>query len=91
MNVSAEDRDGRPAIRFDIEDTGIGIPRDRQAAIFQAFAQTSESTTRLYGGTGLGLSVTKRLAQLLGGEITVASEVGRGSVFSLVHPRRGST
>jgi signal transduction histidine kinase len=86
MNVSLEDRNDQSYIRFDVEDTGIGIPTDKQPLIFEAFTQADGSTNRKYGGTGLGLAVTKQLAELLGGELTVTSEVGRGSVFSLVIP-----
>ncbi|MHC4581810.1 MAG: response regulator [Planctomycetota bacterium] len=86
MNVSLEGRDNRPYIRFDVEDTGIGIRIDKQRTIFEAFVQADGSHNREYGGTGLGLAVTKELAELLGGELTVTSEVGRGSVFSLLIP-----
>ena len=86
MNVSLHDRNNQPFIRFDIEDTGIGIPQDKQEAIFGAFTQADGNTTRKYGGTGLGLAVTKQLAELLGGEVTVSSEVGKGSTFSLTIP-----
>ena len=86
VNVSLEDRDNQPYIRFDVEDTGIGIQEDKQEDIFEAFTQADGSTSRKYGGTGLGLSVTKQMTGLLGGKLTVISEVGRGSVFSFVIP-----
>jgi PAS domain S-box-containing protein len=86
LNVSLEDRNNQPYVRFDIEDTGIGIPLDKQEKIFGAFEQADGSTTREYGGTGLGLTITKQLTELLGGQLTLTSREGKGSVFSLVIP-----
>ncbi len=86
VNVSLNDSDGKPYIRFDIEDTGIGIPKDKQAKVFESFTQADGNTTRKYGGTGLGLAITKQLAELLGGELTSTSEEGKGSTFSLIIP-----
>ncbi|MDA8418580.1 MAG: ATP-binding protein [Desulfobacteraceae bacterium] len=68
-------------LRFLVRDTGIGIPSDKQAAIFEKFTQADGSITRNYGGTGLGLAITCQLVGLMGGNVTMASEVGQGSVF----------
>jgi PAS domain S-box-containing protein len=78
--------DNEPFIRFDVEDTGIGIKPEDHQRIFESFTQADGSTGRKYGGTGLGLAITRRLAELLGGRLTVTSEEGQGSVFSLAVP-----
>ncbi|TCJ17184.1 PAS domain S-box protein [Parasulfuritortus cantonensis] len=73
-------------LRFSVRDTGIGIPPDKQEAIFSAFTQANNSTTRSFGGTGLGLTISRRLVELMGGTLRVASEPGKGSAFSFELP-----
>ncbi len=68
---------------FDVADTGVGIPADKLENLFQPFVQADASTTRTFGGTGLGLAITRRMAQLMGGDVTVVSTPGEGSVFTL--------
>jgi CheY-like chemotaxis protein len=74
---------GQDTLRFDVVDTGVGIPPDVRARLFEPFAQADNTTTRKFGGSGLGLAISKRLAEMLGGTILVDSVVGRGSTFSL--------
>jgi CheY-like chemotaxis protein/HPt (histidine-containing phosphotransfer) domain-containing protein/anti-sigma regulatory factor (Ser/Thr protein kinase) len=74
---------GRYRLEFAVRDTGIGIPSQRIDDVFRSFTQVDASTTRKYGGTGLGLAISRRLAEMMGGSLTVESEAGRGSVFTL--------
>ena len=74
-------RDQQADLRFSVRDSGIGIARDQLATIFEEFTQADASMTRRYGGTGLGLAIARRLVRLMGGELAVVSEVGRGSEF----------
>jgi CheY-like chemotaxis protein/nitrogen-specific signal transduction histidine kinase len=79
--LAAPDASGRCLLEFRVSDSGIGIPPDRIGSLFEAFTQVDTSTTRKYGGTGLGLAICKRLVDLMGGQIGVESEPGRGSTF----------
>ena len=82
VTIDMESRSGDDAIlHFAVADTGIGVPRERQAAIFDAFTQADGSTARSHGGTGLGLTISRRLVDMMGGRLWLSSEPGRGSTF----------
>ena len=78
--------DGRNWIEFAVSDTGIGMTPEQQAKLFEEFTQADSSTARRYGGTGLGLAITRKLARMMGGDVTVESAPGKGSVFSVRLP-----
>jgi adenylate cyclase len=79
---------GREWVEFAVADSGIGMTPEQQAKLFQDFTQADSLTARRYGGTGLGLAISRKLARMMGGDVTVASEVGKGSVFTVRLPGR---
>jgi len=82
ISVTLQNQDPHtPSIRFAVQDTGIGIPKDKQDIIFDVFSQADDSTTRKFGGTGLGLAISKQLVAAMGGQLTVESEFNKGSTF----------
>jgi CheY-like chemotaxis protein len=86
LDIIRHMREEREWLTFQVADTGIGMSAEQMSRLFQAFNQADDSTTRKYGGTGLGLVISKRFCQMMGGDIYVTSEVGRGSVFTAVLP-----
>jgi hypothetical protein len=78
--------DGHDWVELAVADTGIGMTAEQQAKLFQDFTQADSLTARRYGGTGLGLAITRKLARMMGGDVTVTSEVGKGSVFTVRLP-----
>ena len=79
--------DGRDWVTIAVTDTGIGMTPEQMGKLFQEFSQASSATASKYGGTGLGLAISKRFCQMMGGDITVESEPGRGSTFTIRLPR----
>ena len=84
--MPARENDGREWVSFKVSDTGIGMTAEQQDKIFEAFSQADASTTREYGGTGLGLAISRHFSQIMGGDISVESEVGKGSTFTVRLP-----
>jgi CheY-like chemotaxis protein len=82
VHLLAEDESGVMQLCFEVKDTGIGIPEEKIGMLFKSFSQVDSSTTRKYGGTGLGLAITEKLVSLMGGQISVKSRPGLGTVFS---------
>jgi CheY-like chemotaxis protein/two-component sensor histidine kinase len=83
--------DGQSRIEFAVADTGIGMTAEQQAKLFEEFSQAESSTAQRYGGTGLGLAITRKLARMMGGDVTVNSEAGNGSVFTVRLPGGDAT
>jgi signal transduction histidine kinase len=78
--------DGRDWIELAVADSGIGMTPEQQAKLFEEFSQADKTTAQRFGGTGLGLAITRKLARMMGGDVTVKSEPGKGSVFTVRLP-----
>jgi adenylate cyclase len=82
---------GRDWIELAVADTGIGMTPEQQAKLFEEFSQADAATAQHFGGTGLGLAITRKLARMMGGDVTVTSELGKGSVFTVRLPGGAAT
>ena len=87
INARQGQENGRDCVIIAVADTGIGMTPEQMGKLFQEFSQASSGTAAKYGGTGLGLAISRRFCQMMGGDITVESEVGRGSIFTIRVPR----
>ena len=83
--------DGREWIELAVVDTGMGMTSEQQAKLFEEFSQADAATAQRFGGTGLGLAITRKLARMMGGDVTVTSEPGKGSVFTVRLPSGAHT
>src|SRR5262249_10040386 len=86
LTISRQQAQGREWMVFRVQDTGIGMTAEQMKGLFERFRQADSSTTKKYGGTGLGLAITQRFCRMMGGEVIVQSEVGKGSTFTLLIP-----
>ena len=91
VKLRASRVNGRDWVELSVSDTGIGMTAEQQAKLFEEFAQADKTTAQRFGGTGLGLAITRKLARMMGGDVTVASEPGKGSVFTVRLPGVGDS
>ena len=87
LSVEEREVEGAASVVFEVADTGIGMTEEQQRHVFEAFTQADSSITRRFGGTGLGLTITRRMAELMGGSVSVTSTPGAGSTFTLTLPK----
>ena len=86
VEITPRGADGRDWVELAVADTGIGMTAEQQAKLFEEFTQADTSTAQRFGGTGLGLALSRKLARMMGGDVTVTSEPGKGSVFTVRLP-----
>ena len=91
VKLRASRVNGRDWVELSVSDTGIGMTAEQQAKLFEEFTQADATTAQRFGGTGLGLAITRKLARMMGGDVTVTSEPGKGSVFTVRLPGGGNS